>query len=658
MKVRNTSILRLIIAGLAITMLAIALACASEEPEPTSPPATAPTPTTSAAATPLTVDAQPTATPVDVMEMDLTWMDRYLQSPGYDPAWGEPVKGGTYIFGAQGDSTTFNATGQGCCYTHGCFRGLPVNTLFRIDAWQGDLTAIEGDLVESWDVSEDGKTITMKLYEGVMFHEKMTEESVVPAEFNGGKILGDEFVCEDAKATYDRFVSPPEWETGYPLNRGAVYLGHLESTSCPDGPRGYTFVMHFDRTMAKTMGILAGHSASIQDKDFIAWVNDFGEREGRSFGDTELPANFYSMHGTGPFVPVDINVSVSTTFDANPNYWREGLPLIDKYHNVVIKDPGSRFTALATGKVHYYGEGSYGFTSGQAEQALRDFQDTIVVNDQLNHWARTVYFGARAPWDDLRVRRAIHLALDREEWKAFRRVKVGDSSIEGTQLAQTMAPGTFYAPTQEEIATWPGYRQPKDEDIAEANRLMDEVFGAGNRPTAKCSGRTETVSNVDGCLWVMDQLGKNLGMDVASDFRETAAVTPITNSGNFDFSVGSFTSSVIGDPDDRLYDSYIREFLPVGREASIGARWEEQPQVMAEVEELIRAQTLELDPLKRKELIRELDMKILNEVSQYVVMGWTNIFPSWRVELKGWRGYDLYSNTKYVMHERMWIADN
>ena len=655
MMLRKALIMRFIMVIIAMGMLAVALACASEE-EATIAPTEPPAPTATSPS--MTGGAQPTATPVgDTAPADVTWMDRYLQSPGYDPAWGEPVRGGTYIFGAQGDSTKFNTTGQGCCYTHGCFRGLPVNTLFRIDAWLGDLTAVEGDLVESWEVSEDGKTITMNLHEGVFFHEKMTEESVVPEEFNGGKILGDEFVCEDAKATYDRFVNPPAWETGYPINRGKVYLGHLESTSCPDGPRGYTFVMNFDKTMAKTMGILAGHSASIQDKDFIAWVHDFGEREGRSFGDTEIPANFYAMHGTGPFIPVEINESVSTTFDANPNYWRDGLPLLDKYHNVVIKDPGSRFTALATGKVHYYGEGSYGFTSGQAEQALRDFQDTIVVNDQLNHWARTIYFGARAPWDDLRVRRAIHLALDREEWKAFRRVKVGDSSIEGTQLANTMAPGTFFAPTQEEIGVWPGYRQPKDEDVAEANRLMDEVFGAGNRPSAKCLGRTETVSNVDGCLWVMDQLRKNLGMEVESDFRETAAVTPITDSGNFDFSVGSFTSSVIGDPDDRLYDSYIREFLPVGRKAAIGARWEEQPDVMAEVERMIRAQTLELDPMKRKDVIRELDLYILDNVAQYVVMGWTNIFPSWRVELKGWRGYDLYSNTKYVMHERMWLAN-
>ena len=61
MLLRNTSILRPIIAVLAIAMLAVALACASEEP--TSQPLVQATPTTSAAATPLTV-GQPTATPV------------------------------------------------------------------------------------------------------------------------------------------------------------------------------------------------------------------------------------------------------------------------------------------------------------------------------------------------------------------------------------------------------------------------------------------------------------------------------------------------------------------------------------------------------------------------------------------------------------------
>ena len=144
MKLRVAELTRLTFAVLAIGMLAVALACASEEP--TAEPTAAPTPTTPAASTPLTVDAQPTAAPVEQMDADLGWMDRYLKSPGYDPAWGDPVTGGTFIFGAQRDSNQFTPAVQGCCYTHGCFRGLPWNSLFRIDPWTGDLTAIEGDL--------------------------------------------------------------------------------------------------------------------------------------------------------------------------------------------------------------------------------------------------------------------------------------------------------------------------------------------------------------------------------------------------------------------------------------------------------------------------------------------------------------------------------
>ena len=140
--IRNTSIPRLLIVVLATTMLAVALACANEE-EPTTAPTAVSTPTTSAAATPFGV-GQPTATPVEPTDTDLGWMDRYLQSPGYDPEWGQPIKGGTFIFGAQLDVVTFNLESQACCYYHGCFAGLPSNSLFRIDAWTGDLTTIEG----------------------------------------------------------------------------------------------------------------------------------------------------------------------------------------------------------------------------------------------------------------------------------------------------------------------------------------------------------------------------------------------------------------------------------------------------------------------------------------------------------------------------------
>ena len=647
MKVRKTSVQRLIITSLAIAVLMVALACASEEPTaaPTAVPPTATAP-------PVPGGVQPTATPVEQMGTDIPWMDRYLQSPGYDPEWGQPIKGGTYIFGAQRDSTTFYANNQGCCYTHGCFRGLPWSSLFGIDAWTGDLTAIEGELVESWDMSDDGLNLTLNLRQGIMFFDQMAEKSIVPAEYNGGQILGDELVCEDAVATYQRYVFPPDNVSQF-LASGRRNLNHLESTSCPDGPRGHTFVMHFDQPLAKTIGIMAGDGAQILDKDYVAWLQEYSDREDALFGRAEVPENFYSMHGTGPFIPMEFNQSVSATYDANPNYWKEGLPLLDRYHNVVIKDIGSRFTALATGKIHYMGEGSWSMTPGQAEQALRDFPNRIVISNQLNHWARTMIFGAKAPWDDVRVRKAIHLAIDRDGWLAFYRI----SGYEGMKLAHTMAPGTFYAPTEEEIRTWPGYRQPKDEDVAEANRLMDEVFGAGERPTADCMAVTTDQSDIDACLYVIDTLKKSLGMEISSDFMEAAARTDILTTGNFDFTISSYTSSIIGDPDDGFL-----KYLPDNFTASTGvmsqARLDEQPELRAEVNRMILAQSAELDPIQRKELVRELDLKLLNEDLSYVVVGWSLIFPGWRWSLKGWKGYDLYSNTKYIMHERMWLADN
>jgi peptide/nickel transport system substrate-binding protein len=412
--------------------------------------------------------------------------------------------------------------------------------------------------------------------------------------------------------------------------------------------------MGFNAPLGKTMGTLtAGRPATIQDKDWLAWAYDFGERTAKSFGRTEIPANFYSMHGTGPFAVQEINLSVFNTFDANPTYFREGLPLLDRYKNVIIKDIGTRFTALATGKIHYMGEGSWSMTPGQAQQAIRDFPDRIVINNQLNHWARTITYGAKAPWNDVRVRKAVSLALDRDEWLAFYRIP----GYEGMMLAHTMAPSTFYAPTDEEIRTWPGYRQPKDEDIAEANRLLDEVFGVGNRPEVSCMAVVTDQADIDACLFVMDNLGKNVDMTVTSDFMEAAARTDIITSGNFDMNITSSTSSNIGDPDDDLYNNYVKEFVSSSYRVALEARWAEEPELWAEVEAMVRAQSAELDPLKRKAMMTELDLKLLNEVAQYTVVGWSLIFPGWRVELKGWRGYDLYSYTKYTMNERMWLAD-
>ena len=648
MRLRDASIFRPIVVLLAATMLVVALACASEEatPEPTSAPATntpAPTATTPGQMT------LPTATPVAETEMDLAWMDRYLKSPGYDPAWGEPRTGGTFIFGSNRDNTDFSPSTIGGCYAHGCWNELAYNSLFRVDPWVG-LGTFEGDLAESWEMSADGSILTIEIHEGVTFYNNPN----LPAEV-AGKVNGDAFVCEDAVATFERMARPPEWEAPR-LTRTRAMFSHLGELNCPDGPRGLTFELNFTEPRASTLSTLSRGLAML-DKDWIEWLHSHEANIMRE----ETPDNFTWQSGTGAFIPESINVSVSSEWVANPDYWRTGLPLLDRYENVVIKDPGTRFTALATNKVQFYGEGSYGFTSGQAEQALRDFPETIVVNPQMNMWARVIYFNAAGPpFNDWKAREAVHLAVDREEWRAFRQVRVGDAVLEGTRMAYSVPPGTYFAPSEEELMSWPGWRQPKDEDFALANQLLDEVFGPGERPTMECLAPTPQQSDIDACLFVMDQLTKNVDWEVTSDFMDSSAAYEKRDNNNFTLTLGSGTmSTATGDPDDSYPNTFLKEFVSVsyGAKASLEAMWEAQPENMQMLDDMIRGQSRELDPVKRRELFRTLEDFLRTEVHSYHdMLGWTNIFPSWRVEAKGIKGYDLYSFTKGTMWERVWFG--
>ena len=297
---------------------------------------------------------------------------------------------------------------------------------------------------------------------------KFQTNTFLPATYNGGQIAGDEFTCEDAKASMEYYVWPPEWEVR--VTGGKADFPHLESVTCPAGPLGYDLDMTFSYALGRTMDTFSRRMAHVTDKDVIEWLKT--EREGQQIGIT--PEGFSALTGTGPFLPTKLNVGVSVELSANPTYWREGLPMVDVWKGFVIKDQATRLTALITGKIDYFGEGSYSLTAGQAEQVLRDFPDKVHVWTQFGCCGRILRFGTtRAPFDNFKARQAVHLAMDREEWAAFRRVTVGDLVIEGTKLAYLLTPGGYFSVPDEELRTWPGLRQPKDDDIAEAKRLLD-----------------------------------------------------------------------------------------------------------------------------------------------------------------------------------------
>src|SRR5436309_8269521 len=86
------------------------------------------------------------------------------------------------------------------------------NTLLRADPTEKTASRIVGDLAESWTISKDGRTYTLKLHRGVKFHD------------------GSEMTSRDVKASYDKIISPPP---GVRSIRQGEYVD-VEAVQAPD----------------------------------------------------------------------------------------------------------------------------------------------------------------------------------------------------------------------------------------------------------------------------------------------------------------------------------------------------------------------------------------------------------------------------------------
>ena len=99
-----------------------------------------------------------------------------LRHPNYKPEWGEPQYGGTIRMRTSAPVRTGSPyRGNGNSHYVGNQMTMR-DTLVMVDPWIGWSGGIQGNLAESWEVSEDQLTYTFHLRQGIMFHEK-TEDS-------------------------------------------------------------------------------------------------------------------------------------------------------------------------------------------------------------------------------------------------------------------------------------------------------------------------------------------------------------------------------------------------------------------------------------------------------------------------------------------------
>ena len=562
---------------------------------------------------------------------------------GYKHEWGEPQYGGIYKTADPRPASMFQTTLGYGAFSRWNFAAH--NSLMMMDPW-GEITdAPICDLCESFEVSADGLTYTFVLRDNVQFHEEGW------AKEQGAPGFGTELVCEDIRASHEWFANPPPDTHASVIGRGRQVLGHLDEVSCPDGPHGKAAVMHFDRVRNGTLGWLAAGIA-VWDKEYREWM----DAEYPGIQSTTLPEGYLFNMGTGPFIPLSADPLGVMKSMRNPNYWVTKAPFIDGMNNYVIPDHNTRFAALLTGKVHQAGHGSIGLTKAQVQKVQDKYSDMVELHVvRYNHQQHFLLNHLRPPFDDWNVRKAVQLALDREDWLSF--TTVGAVNMGDPYLV--LHPDAGWGIPVEEFQTFAGMNPAtKDADIAEANRLLDEAFGPGNRPRTE-QYIIQLLSRREVSLWGLDFMKKNLDWEFDVQYVDTYQNIQT----ECVYTIRSEASPTYG-------QSYIEH--AIDGLWKIHSQWHNRENCRDDpgwtgngpipVEEWARLDTLieeldvTMDRARGEEIVRELEL-YLYESAVHTPLGIMNVAWPNRWEAKGVRYYNLGTYSQQRLHDRVWIAE-
>ncbi|MBN2645303.1 MAG: peptide-binding protein [Desulfuromonadaceae bacterium] len=186
--------------------------------------------------------------------------------------------------------------------------GLVYNGLVRYDK----NLQIEGELAESWELSDDGCEIIFHLRHGVSWHD------------------GVPFTSADVLFTYQLMIDP---------KTPTAYAERYKQVSAASAPDPYTFCVHYDKPLASA---LISWSLGICPKHLL---------EGQDV--TASPLN-RSPVGTGPFRFVTWQPGEKIVLERNPDYF-EGAPWIQRVVYRIIPDLTTMFLELQSGGLDQMG---------------------------------------------------------------------------------------------------------------------------------------------------------------------------------------------------------------------------------------------------------------------------------------------------------------
>jgi dipeptide transport system substrate-binding protein len=294
--------------------------------------------------------------------------------------------------------TTFDAS------SHPIYNRL---TEFRV----GTTEVIPG-LAESWDVSDDGMTVTFNLRQGVKFH---SNDMFTPSR---------DCNADDVIFTFDRqgneahpyfTVSGGTWE----------YYGGM---SMPD----------LVTSIEKTDDYTVIFNLARPEAPFIAnMAMDFASIVSAEYGDAMMAAGTPEMLnqapiGTGPFAFQAYQKDAVIRYLRNDDYWGDAAK-VESLIFAITPDASVRYQKVQAGECHVTA-----YPNPADVQAMKDAEDIVVMEQEGLNVGYLAYNTTIAPYDNANVRRALNMAIDKQA--------IIDVVFQGSgQIAKNPIPPTMWS---------------------------------------------------------------------------------------------------------------------------------------------------------------------------------------------------------------------
>ncbi|MBX3501011.1 MAG: peptide ABC transporter substrate-binding protein [Alphaproteobacteria bacterium] len=413
------------------------------------------------------------------------------------------------------------------------------------------------DLATSWSWSADGKALTFKLRQGVKWHD------------------GKPFTSKDVVCTVDLLTGKATDKLR--RNPRGAWFGNIEKATANGD---FEATIHVKNPQPSLLALLAsGYTPMYPCHVPLADMRR-------------------KAVGTGPFKLVELRMNEGIKLTRNPDYWKPGRPYLDGIEYTIIQDRSTRMLSFISGNFDMT------FPTDVTVPLLKDIKkDAPHAQCTMRHTAvstNLIVNRDSPPFDDLRIRKAMALTLDRKSFIDI--LSEGQAAMGGTMLPP---PSGVWGLPPEELTTVFGYGDV-EKNREQARALMKE---AGYSPEKRLKIKVSTRNIApfrDPAVILIDQL-RHIFIDGELEIIDTAVYYSRMFKKEYTVAL-NLTGSGVDDPDQHFFENY-----------ACGSLRNYNNYCDPEVTKLFEAQSRETDLNKRLKMVREIDRRLQEDVARPII---------------------------------------